>query len=272
MNKKNLSHWLIGFFCISLFQIPLLGAHLTEIVTIGSVYPSSKIVIGSQVPGRVQEIWVDVSEEVKQGQPLLKLDSTFFEIEVALKQAALDSARLHLIDSEKDFLRMQRLWGKAEGQAPSISLKKFEEASSKYQQSLIAVRQNEENLKKAKVDLDETLIRAPFDGIITQRLIDKGELVSSMPSKELFKIQSIDPVYLEFSIPQSILARVQVGSPLLFEIEGTAEKIYTSKIDLLYPQLDEATRSLRCRSIIENKNKNILPGSLAKITIKGNAL
>ncbi|WP_068467915.1 efflux RND transporter periplasmic adaptor subunit [Candidatus Protochlamydia phocaeensis] len=262
--------WLISFFFTYFLAASLTSLQAAEITTIGSIYPSSKSVIGSHVAGRVQAIWVNISDEVRQGQPLLKIDPIFFEIEVSLKQAALESAKIALADAEKDLTRMQNLWEKKEGQSPSISLKKLEEARSRYDQSLAAVKENEENLKRAKVNLQETLIRAPFTGVITKRLIDKGEMVTATPVTELLEIQSIEPVYLEFSIPQSCMSLVQAGTPLEFEIEGTQKKNYQAKINLLYPVLDEATRSLRCRAVIDNKNKDLLPGSLAKITIRGN--
>ena len=119
----------------------------TEITTIGTILPCSKSSIGSQVTGRVDKVFVEVGTSVLKGQPIVQLDSRPFEITVSQKKAALESARIKLVDAETNFSRMQKLWEKPEGEKPSIPQKKFEDAQSEYAQALVQVKQAEENLK-----------------------------------------------------------------------------------------------------------------------------
>lgn len=241
-----------------------------EFSTVGNVYPSSKSTIGSQVVGRVEHLYVEVGQDVSKGQPIAAIDPTFFQIDLAKKNSILESAKIDLADAETNYLRMKRLWEKNNGQTPSVSLKKYEEAKSKYDLANALVKQDEEEVRRAQANLNETVIRAPFDGVVSKKLIDQGESISAIPATPIIEVQSLTPVYLEFSIPQIYLNNVQVGTPIQFEVEGTGQAQYTAQIDLIYPCLDEATRSIRCRAIISNQDRKILPGSFAKILIKGN--
>lgn len=271
MIKRILDHYSYTLTIVVLLlvcQTKLLG-QIDDFSTVGNVYPSSKSVVGSQVTGRVDQIYVEVGQEVKKGQSLMTLDPTFFQIDLSQKTSKLESAKVELADSEKDFLRMARLWEKNNGEAPSVSLKKYEEAKSRHDQAAMQVKQEEKEVHRAEANLDETVIRAPFDGVITKKFVDKGEPVSGTLTS-LVEIQSLIPVYLEFSVPQIYLSAIKVGTPIQFEIEGVNLSENTAKIDLIYPCLDESTRSIRCRAILSNQDRKILPGSLAKILIKGN--
>ncbi len=246
-----------------------LTAQSYDYSTVGTIYPSSKSTVGSQVAGKIEQIYVTIGQEVAKGQPVIALDTTLYEIEVSKKNNTLESAKIELKDVETDFFRMQRLREKNNGETPSISLKKFEEARSKRDQALIKVRQDEDELRRAKVNLEEAVIRAPFSGLITKKFVDQGESVTAIPVTPIVEIQSLNPVYLEFSIPQSCQNWAQVGMPIRFKIEGADLFENEAKIDLIYPCLEEATHSIRCRAILSNIDKKFVPGSLVTLTIKG---
>lgn len=254
-------------FFFLFFQAALMGVE-SEIVTIGNIQPSSKSLISTQVAGRVENILVEVGSLVKKGQPLVQLDKRYYEIDLAHKSAALDAAKIEMADSEKNFLRMQKLWEKPEGEAPSIPLKRFEDAKTKYDQAITQVKQAQENYNRAKLNLEETTIKSPYDGIVTNKLVDIGESIPTQPVTNVMEVQALHPLYLEFSIPQAYSTYLHKGSPLSFEIDGVELKNNTAQIDLFYPSLDETTRSLRGRAILDNKDFKIRPGSLAKVTIK----
>lgn len=254
--------------CLALlfFQGALTGME-SEIVTIGNILPSSKSLISTQVAGRVENVLVDVGSEVKKGQPIVQLDRRFYQIDLAQKSAALEAANVEMADAGKNFVRMQKLWDKGNGEAPSISLKRFEEAKTKYEQSAALFKQAQENFNRAKLNLEETTIKSPYDGIISKRLVDIGEAVPVQPVTNVVEIEALHPLYLEFSVPQVYLANLHKGLPLTFEIDGVELKNKTAQIDLFFPSLDETTRSLRCRAVLDNEDFKIRPGSLARVTI-----
>ena len=259
--KKRL---IIGFS----FLLMQMALYPSDITTIGNIHSSSQSLISTQVAGRVETIFIEVGSQVKKNQPLVLLDKRFYEIDLLHKEAALESAKIEMSDAEKNFSRMQKLWEKPDGEASSIPLKRFEDARTKYEQAVVQVKQAQENLNKAKLYLEETTIRSPYDGIVTKKFVDVGESLTTQPVTNIVEIQALDPLYLEFSIPQSYCNQLHIGSPISFEIEGVELKNKAAKIDLFYPSLDENTHALRCRSILNNPDHSIRPGSLARVMIK----
>jgi membrane fusion protein (multidrug efflux system) len=259
--RKLLFVNLFGLLFVCTFAL----AEQTHFSTIGSIHASAQSKLGSQVSGRVEQIFVEVGDAVKKGQPLLKLDTVFYENDYAQENALLELAKIELIDAEINLNRMRNLWEKPAGVTPSISQKQFEDAKTRFVRAGAQLKKAQESLNRAKVSLDEATIKAPYDGIITDKFVDAGEAITATPAMHLVEIEAIDMLYLDFSIPQSCLSFVKVGTPVLFEIEGVSGGKSEAKIERIYPSLDESTRSVKCRAII--KHPGLRPGLLAKIEI-----
>lgn len=221
--------------------------------------------LGPQVSGRVQEVLVDVGDAVTLGQDLVKIDPVFFEIDVSLRKADLEVARVALADAELNFRRMRNLWEKPRGEEPSIPQKVYDEAKNKNQAGELRVKQAEETLRDAEKRLDECTVRAPYDGVITRRLVDAGEPVTSTPVTHLLEIEQVDVLELEFSLPQYMLSRVNQGTPVTFEVEGLTAG--TGTIALVFPSLEEATRTFRCRVLVDNRDRRFRPGVLVRVQV-----
>jgi membrane fusion protein (multidrug efflux system) len=235
---------------------------------IGTLFPKNTSGLSSRVTGRVMEVLVDVGDEVKKGTTLLIIDPLFFQIDVAQAEAKLSSALVDCADAELNFQRMSTLWNKQDGSSPSISKKRFEDAQVQYEQEKSQVKQAEESLKKAKALLEETHINAPYDGIITKRLIHPGESVTADSTTHLLEIEAVDTMYVEFSVPQAILSKIHIGSPLTIEAEGIMKEKRNATIGIIFPHIEEKTRSAKCRAIIDNSKKDLPSGALVKVQIE----
>lgn len=244
-----------------------LEAEATNFHTIGTLCPNASSKIGSQVSGRIEEIEIEVGDHVQKGQTLAILDRTLLEIDLNQKVATLESAKIEFDDAETNFQRMKKLWEKPAGEVPSISQKRFEDASMRLQQAAVQITQGQEAVKRAEYALNEASIKAPFQGIITKKFISAGETVATVPSTDIVEIQSIHPLYLEFAIPQSFLNWVTPGTNLAFEVEGGGVAKKEAAIALVYPKVDENTRSVKCRAVIDNGDFKLRPGSLVKVEI-----
>ena len=235
--------------------------------TVGTIYPQYKTALGSIVSGRVEEVLVDVGDPIKKGQELIRLDPTFFTIAVNEAEEAVASAKVELEDAQRNFERMKKLFEKPAGQTPSISQKRFEDAKTRFDQAVVNELRSEENLKRARNNLKEATIRAPYDGVVTRRLVHPGEPVNATPVTKLLEIISVDRLYVEFSLPQIELSRLQVGSPILLDIEGASHGKLTATIDLISPDIDDKSRSMKCRTYLDNRNSLFHPGSLVRVTV-----
>ena len=141
------------------------------------------------------------------------------------------------------------------------------EQEAEVKEMAAGVKQAEEALRHTQQRLDETTIRAPYHAIVTKRLVDPGEPVTATPVTHLLEVQDIATLYLEFSLPQELLSLVRTGTPLTFAAEGVAGAESSGEVATIFPAIDEATRSFRCRTIVENTNQTFRPGMLCRVQV-----
>src|SRR5262249_46977723 len=147
-------------------------------------------------------------------------------------------------------LRMKRLWEKPEGESPSVSQKGFEDAKVAYEKARAQHAQALAQLSKAKINLEETAIKAPFNGVVTLRFVDPGEVVTGVSTAPLLKTKALDPFYLNFNFSKRKWKNIKIGSSIFFEGEGTRHETGTAKIERIFPAMEEKTRSIKCRAIL----------------------
>ncbi len=278
---------------------------------VGSFRARQTTLLGSQVAGRVADVLADIGDIVRTGQELVRLDPTFFAIEVEQREADAEAARVKLAggretlksleaevqvtrtalaEAELEFTRMKNLWEKPSGETPSISKQRYDaarfaheqaqarvdaaqsrvaEQDAKLREHAAGVKQAEEALRYANERLDEATIRAPYDAIVARRMVDPGEPVTATPVTHLLEVREVGTLYLEYALPQELLSTVKPGTPVTFDAEGVTEDDAEAQttISVVYPTLDEATRSFRCRSVVANPKLTFRPGMLASVEV-----
>ena len=145
--------------------------------------------------------------------------------------------------------------------------KSFDDARSGLDGAQARLKQAEDAQRHARERLAECTIRAPYDAVITERLVDPGEPVTSAPVTQLLEIQQVDTLELEFSLPQSMLSRVGPGTRVHFEVEGVEGSSGSAGISTVFPALRDATRSFRCRVLVKNPDGKLRPGLLVQVRI-----
>jgi membrane fusion protein, multidrug efflux system len=249
--------------------VPVKRENLREFVpAIGNFQARQSTQIGSQVSGRVDKVLVEVGDPVKKGQELVRLDPTFFDIEFAQRKAELHGTKVAMTDAELNFNRMKNLWEKPNSkEPPSISRKIYDDARLKLEATTAQYHQAEQGLRYAEQRLKETIVRAPYDAVVSKRMVDPGQPVTATPATFLLEIQEVSRLDLDFSLPQNMLGNIKPKTPFEFEVEGVNNGKGTGTITLIFPAVDEATRSFRCRAYIENPGMKYHPGLLAQIRV-----
>jgi RND family efflux transporter MFP subunit len=232
--------------------------------------------LGPQVAGRIAAVLVDVGDRVTSGQILARIDPVFFELDiqqatavVTSSRGALASAEADVVEKEREMKRQLELFERGNG-----SPKDRDDAVTAYQRCVGTrderagrLAEAENRLSYCRQKLAETQIRAPFDGAVTARLVDPGEAASNMPPTPLLEVQEVGTLYLEFSLPQELLGVVRTGTSLEFSVEGGPEDKVTATVAVVFPAIDEATRSFRSRAIIDNRAGTFSPGLLAEVRV-----
>jgi membrane fusion protein (multidrug efflux system) len=230
--------------------------------------------LGTQVSGRVEEVLVEVGDRVKRDQVLVRLDPTFFQIDVRELAAAVEAARGALaaaaadeMEKEREKARQLDLFAGGSGSTKDRddALSEYDAAVGRRAQVAAELAAAEQRLRAGEERLAETEIRAPYDAMVTLRLVDPGQPAQTAPPTELIEIQETGVLYLEFALPQELRSAVDVGTPVEFAVEGVRDGGGTVRLEVIYPALDEATRAFRCRAVLDNTAQRLSPGLLVEV-------
>ena len=242
----------------------------------GRIAPTRVADVRPRVSGIIVERLFRQGSEVKEGDPLYRIDQRPFEVEVQANQAALAKAQATHERAAQQARRIAFL--AKERTAPEIE---NEKAIAAEKESAADVEARQADLARARLSLDYSTIRAPIDGIVGAAQLSEGALVVQNDTATLASIQQIDPVYADFTEPVSELLRLRRA----FEA-GDLERIAPDAIKVrlvlddgtLYPiagkllfseaKVEANTGQVTLRGEFANPKRELLPGMYVRVRIE----
>lgn len=208
------------------------------------VYPSTVEAyainnIAPQTGGRIQSIRADVGSFVGRGQVLAVMDA-----------AQLDQTRLKLVNDSTELARLKSLY--EEG---GVSKSDYDAAEMAYNVS----RRSYNNLA------ENTYLRSPISGVVTARNYDRGDLYSGQP---IFVVQQITPVKLLVGVSETDYTKVKVGNLVEITTEAMPGRVFTGKINKIYPTMDAATHTFSTEILVQNSDRALRPGMFARVKVE----
>jgi membrane fusion protein (multidrug efflux system) len=218
---------------------------LNEFLTTGSILANEKVELRSEVSGRVISINFEEGSQVSKGTLLLKINDS--ELQAQLTRVEVQEK----LEAQEEYRNRQLLELKAISQEEyDISLNELKAV------------QAEKELLKAQIEKTEIL--APLSGKIGLRHVSPG---SYLPSNSLIAtLQQVDPVKIEFSVPEKYSLTVRQGMPIRFTVENIARS-FEGMIYAVESGIDPQTRTIRVRATSANPGLLLLPGTYARISI-----
>ncbi len=213
--------------------------------TVGTIRADEQIELRSEISGVLREIRFAEGSLVAEGQLLVQIDDAEFVAERDRARHRVELARLR--EARQQDLLAQGLTSQDE-----------------YDLALSQLNVLRAELRLAEAELEKTQIRAPFRGVIGLRSVSRGTALT--PQTRIARLQKIDRVKIEFSVPEGHAARVRVGEAITFRVKGTA-RAHTGEIYALEPNVDSETRSLRARARCANPDGELLPGAFADVEL-----
>jgi membrane fusion protein (multidrug efflux system) len=222
------------------------GAWRSSRAAVGSLVAVHGVTLGAELPGIIRQIHFESGTSVKQGAVLVKLDTSTEEaqLESAVAEAAL--AKVSLERARQ--LRTTEANTQADLDAADARAKQTEAA-----------------VTTLRATIAKKTIRAPFDGRIAIRQIELGQSVS--PGTPLASLQSVDPIYAEFSLPQQALADVKVGQQMQMRTDIFPGASWEGKVTTINSEVDVATRNVRIRATVPNADARLRPGMFVNVEV-----
>jgi membrane fusion protein (multidrug efflux system) len=237
------------------------GTIAQRIAAPGTIQARRESRIGTEVQGRIDAVFVDEGDRVEAGAPLFQIDREPYEMALRQAQAAVEHARAERRQLEADLARANEL-AKQHIVAP--------QQREKLETALAVARSGEqqaaEKLAFAQLELDRTLVRAPYAASVVARLVDEGTTALVQPQTILVVLQETDELEARATIPESRLALVRVGDPALIHVQGVLAPIQTT-IDAVGDAVDPATRTYTVRMRVPNPERALKAGLFAEIEI-----
>jgi len=212
----------------------------------GTLVAFRGVTVGSELPGAIREVSFDSGTFVKKGAILVKLDSSTEEAQLAAARADENLARLNY----------ERAVEVRKGQANTPA--DLDAADARYKQAQAAAN-------TLKTTIDKKSIHAPFDGRIAIRQVELGQVLGA--GAPVASLQSVTPIYVEFSLPQQALARLKVGQPIRMKTDTFPASAWDGKVSTINTEVDIATRNVRVRATIPNDDGRLRPGMFANVEV-----
>jgi len=220
------------------------------IEAVGSLRAVRGADLSIEVAGVVDSISFNSGDDVKEGAVLLKLRSDDDAAKLASLQATAELSQLIL---DRD-LKQWKI------QAVSQATIDTDRANLKNAQAQVAQQQ---------AILDKKTLRAPFAGHLGIRAIDLGQYLG--PGTTIVTLQALDPIYLDFFVPQQAIDQVRLGQSVTVRIDAFKEQTFAGEISAVNPKIDANTRNVQVRAALENPDRRLLPGMYATVAINTGA-
>jgi RND family efflux transporter MFP subunit len=264
----------------------------------GSLLPDETVTVNSEVVGRVLSIRADFGQAVRKGDILAEIDKQEYQIQLDRSKAALTQALARLglspgqdttppkstAASRQVQARLEDMKFKYESAAKlvktgDISQDRYNEIEKAYRAQQAAFESANDDLRmqwasmesiRADVammqkKLNDTTLRAPFDGVVSQKHISPGQYVKdNVPIVTLVKT---NPLRLRVDIPESAAGQVNVGTTLAFTTEGLSNETFQAVVREANPSLDSRSRSLQVEARLTRGDARLRPGMFAQVRL-----
>lgn len=211
-----------------------------------SIIAFEEVHLASATPGKIDQISVEIGDKVSKGDILVRMDPT-----------QMQQALVNLKNTETDFLRLDTL-----NKVGGISKQQYDQMKARYD----IAKSNYEFLQR------NTILKAPFNGVISGKYYENGELFSGAPNTmagkaAILSIVQIDPVKALINISENYFPLLKNGMNALVTSDLYPDKPITGKVMRVYPTMDPATRTFTVEIKIENRQELLRPGMFCRVSL-----
>ncbi len=217
------------------------------LAAVGSVVPVRGVDVTTEIAGLVREIHFKSGQDVKKGDVLVELNADSDKAQLAALEAAADLSATVLKRDKAQF----------DAQAIAQAQVDADSADLKSKRALAAQQQ---------AVIDKKTIRAPFAGKLGITTVNPGQYVN--PGDKIVTLQTIDPVYVDFNLPQKQVGALQVGQVVNVTSDGFAGVSFPGKITAISPKVDTTTRNVVVEATLPNPKRQLLPGMFANASVE----
>ena len=218
----------------------------TTLNVIGTAAAVQGVMVSADLPGIVSSIGFESGASVQEGDILVQLDTKQERAQLAAVEATRDLAVLN-------FDRMRSLVGEG-----AITRSEYDRAAAEQKETVAKV-------EEIRAMIERKTIRAPFSGVLGLRQVNLGQYLS--PGDVVVSLQSLDPIYVNFGIPQQESGKLAVGRDVRVSMEAESGAAFTGRVTAINAVVDEATRNIQVQATLPNPKSTLRPGMFVQTEI-----
>ncbi|APC00116.1 efflux transporter periplasmic adaptor subunit [Polynucleobacter asymbioticus] len=218
-----------------------------KLTSVGNVRAFRGVELSTEIGGLVQTVPIKSGQDVNEGDLLIKLTD------------ASDVAQLNSLKALADLAKVINERDKQQLAIQAISKNVFDTSKADAKSKQAQVEQQIALVAKKN-------LKAPFSGRIGIVSINPGQYVN--PGDKLLTLQTLDPIFVDFNLPQNNAEQIQVGQDVTVTTDAFKDASFTGKITAVSPKVDTNTRNIQVEAQIANPDKKILPGMFANVNIQ----
>lgn len=222
----------------------------------GSLAPSVEATVRSEIMGPVERTFTEEGKRVRKGALLARINDTSVRDAYLSARSSVRTAESALQNAKRNGERASRL-----AQAGALADRDLETALQQQTSAEGTLADAQARLASAQQQLSHTQVRAPIDGIVSERQVAAGDVVQV--GGEMFTIVDLRTLRLEATVPAEEIERLRVGTPVEFEVTGF-DRRFTGRIERINPAVDPATRQVRIYVAIPNPEQTLVAGLFAQ--------
>jgi RND family efflux transporter MFP subunit len=236
--------------------------------------------VSAKITGKVTEVLIEEGMRVSEGAVLARLDDTEARAQLALARAQLAAARSQegeiralLAQAERDHARQQELFDRqlVPAQALDAALSQRDTLRARLANNAEQVRVGQESVRVAEVALDNTVIRAPFGGVVTNKAAQPGEMISPISAGGGFTrtgigtIVDMDSLEIQVDVNESYINRVRADQPVEATLNAYPDWKIPGSVIAIIPTADRSKATVKVRIAIRTRDARIVPDMGARV-------
>jgi RND family efflux transporter MFP subunit len=219
--------------------------------------------VGSKVEGIIKEILADQGSAVKKDQVLVRLEPQDFTLAVDQARAGLQQAEHDLAQQAQDWKRISNLYDRR-----VIPKHRYDAMQATYGIARGRVDEARAALALAQRKYEDSVVRAPFDGVVTAKMMHAGEVSSLWAYKwEALELMDLSSVKIECDVSEKLKSRIREGMEAEVRLDAYPDATFTGRIAVVNPLVEPAQRTFRIKIIIPNPESKLTAGMFSRVRI-----
>jgi membrane fusion protein, multidrug efflux system len=213
---------------------------------VGTVAAIHGVTVSADLPGTVDQIKFESGTSVQAGDVLVELDTRQERAQLSSTEAQRELAKVN-------YARTERL------------VKEGVISRMDYDKALADQKQTEANSAEIKAAIDRKTIRAPFSGVLGIRQVNLGQYLAA--GNPIVSLQSLNPIYVNFSVPQQVMGHVRIGQSVRIAPDDLARVTFNGRVNALDSVVDQTTRNVQIQATLANPQGKLHPGMFAQVEV-----